>query len=239
MGKVKTWGDLLEFVCKLRLSRKAVFTQEGNLIQHFLYQRHYYGHFFREYVRSSLLCILTVRSVKNFFDLGDVIRQLAYDYPLWDGGPAKAMLSFHLDKLLEIRQYAVSRKQLILQVYTYLRDAHAKDYYHESMAGALWARIGEFSMPSLNGGGGGKPPQNGGGGGNGGGVPEVTRCGWCNQKKLHRLYHVPGQRNVCPVKALTDKTKAREAAKWVVDQKSDDPSKDLQALLNSTLATFV
>jgi hypothetical protein len=88
--------------------------------------------------------------------------------------PAKAMLSFHLDKLLEICQFAVSPKQLILQVYTYLQDAHAKDYYQESMAGALWARIGKFSMPSPNGGGGGKPPPNGGGGGNGGGVPEVT-----------------------------------------------------------------
>jgi hypothetical protein len=130
MGKVKTRGDLLEFVRKLRLSRKAAFMQEGNLIQHFLYQRHYSGHYIREYVRSSLLCILTARSFKNFFDLGGAIHQLAYDYPLWDGGPAKAMLSFHSDKLLEIRQFAVSRKQLILQVYTYLQDAHAKDYYH-------------------------------------------------------------------------------------------------------------
>jgi hypothetical protein len=94
-------------------------------------------------------------------------------------------------------------------------------------------------MPSLNGGGGGTPPPNGGGGGNGGGVPEVTCCGWYNQKELHQLLRVPGQRNVCPVKALTDKTKAREAAKWVVDQKHDDPSKDLQALLKSALAQFV
>jgi hypothetical protein len=42
---------------------------------------------------------------------------------------------FHSEKLMEIRQFAASRKQLILQIYTYLRDAQAKDFYHESMAG--------------------------------------------------------------------------------------------------------
>ena len=51
------------------------------------------------------------------------------------------MLRFHSEKLMEIRQFSVSRKQLILQMYTYLRDAQAKDFYHESMAGALWERI--------------------------------------------------------------------------------------------------
>jgi hypothetical protein len=50
----------------------------------------------------------------------------------------KAMVSFHSEKLIEILQFAVSRKQLILKIFTYLRDAQAKDSYHESMAGALW-----------------------------------------------------------------------------------------------------
>jgi hypothetical protein len=97
------------------------------------------------------------------------------------------------------------------------------------MAVAIWERIGDLSAPSPNGG-------NGGGGGNG---SDVTRCGWCNQKELHRLFNVPGQRNVCPVKDLTDKAKAKEAAKWVVEQKRVDPSKELQALLSSALAQFV
>jgi hypothetical protein len=52
-----------------------------NLIQHFLYQRHYSGTYIREYVRSGLLALITARSFRSFFDLGDAIRQLAYDYP--------------------------------------------------------------------------------------------------------------------------------------------------------------
>jgi hypothetical protein len=160
--------------------------------------------------------------------LGDAIRQLAYDHPQWEGGPARAMLKFHADKLVEIRNFAVSRKQLILQVYTYLRDAKAQDFYHESMAGAIWERLGDLSMPTPNAGGGG-----------GGGGAEVTRCGWCSQKELHRLFNLPGQRQVCPVKDLTDKAKAKEAAKWIVDQIRATPSKDIQELLASALVQFV
>ena len=110
IGKAKNREDLLEFVRKLRKSKKAAFTQEESLIQHYLYQRHYSSVFIREYVRSGLLGTITARSFKSFFDLSDAIRQLAYDHPQWEGGPAKAMLAFHSERLLEIRQFAVSRK---------------------------------------------------------------------------------------------------------------------------------
>jgi hypothetical protein len=113
LGRVKNREDLFESVKKLRKSKKAAFKQETNLVQHYLYQRHYEGPFIREYVRSSLLCLISSRTFKSFFDLGDVIRQLGYNHSHshWDGGPAKAMLSFHSERLMEIRQFAVSRKQ--------------------------------------------------------------------------------------------------------------------------------
>jgi hypothetical protein len=165
-----------------------------------------------------------MRSFRSFFDLADDIRQLAFDHLQWEGGPAKAMLSFHSDKLMEIRQHTVSRKQLILQTYTYLRDAQAKDFYHESMAGAIWERIGDLTAPSTNEGAGRGPE---------------TRCGWCSHKDLHQLFNVAGQRAVCPIKDVTPKAKAKEAAKWIVDQKRADPNKDLKALLASALTQFV
>jgi hypothetical protein len=57
-------------------------------------------------------------------------------------------------------------------------------------------------------------------------------------KELHRLANVPGQRGLCPVKDITDKVKAKEAAKWVVDQKHEDPSKDLESLCLSAKIRF-
>jgi len=225
LGKVRNREELFEFVRKLRKSKKAAFKQEGNLIQHYLYQRHYEGSYIREYVRSSLLGIISARSFKSFFDLGDAIRQLAYDHPHWEGGPARAMLRFHSEKLMEIRQFSVSRKQLILQMYTYLRDAQAKDFYHESMAGALWERIGDLShTPS---------PTNGNGG-----TTEPTRCGLCGNKDMHKLFNVLGQKTLCPVKDVP-RAKAKDAAKWIVDQKRAAPDKDIHSLLSEAKIQFV
>jgi hypothetical protein len=231
LGKMKNREDVFEFVKKLGKSKKSAFRQEGNLIQHFLYQRQYAGTYIREYSRSSLLTRLTSKSFTYFFSLGDAIRQLAYNHPNWEGGPAKAMLTFHSEKLLEIRLFAVSRKQLILQIYSYLRDAHAKDFYHESMSGALWERIGDLSMaaPGAN---------NGGGGGGNNAGDGTTRCGWCNNKDLHKLLNLPGQKSQCPFKNLTEKSKAREGAKWVVDEKRTTPAKDVQELLATALSQF-
>jgi hypothetical protein len=167
-----------------------------------------------------------MRSFKSFFDLADAIRQLAFDYGQWEGGPAKAMLSFHSEKLMEIRQeFAVSKKQLILQIYTYLRDAQAKDFYHESMAGAIWERIGSLQMAS--------PSQTGTGAGG------ESKCSWFSSKDLHKLFNVVGQRSLCPLKTLTDKSKAKEAAKSIIDQKRADSAKDTQELLAGALVQFV
>ena len=223
LGRVKNRDDLFEFVRKLRKSKKAAFRQEANLIQQFLYHRRYQGSFIREYVRSSLLCVISARTFRSFFDLGDAIRQMAFDHSNWEGGPAKAMLSFHSEKLMEIRQFAVSRKQLILQIYTYLRDAQAKDFYHESMAGAIWERIaripaGQVQALAV--------------------FVEPSRCSWCASKELHQLFKVLGQRDHCPLKALTNKAKAKEAAKWIVDQKKGDPRKEIHQLLAIALTQF-
>jgi hypothetical protein len=217
--------DLFDFVKKLRKSEKAAFKQETNLIQHFMCHRHCSGRFICEHSRSSLLSLITMRSFKSFFDLADASRQLAFDHGQWEGGPAKAMLSFHSEKLMEIRQFAVSRKQLILQVCAYLRDAQAKDFYHESMAGAIWEWIGSLQMAS--------PSQTGPGAGG------DSKCSWCSSKDLHKLFNLVGQRNVCPLKTLPDKAKAKEAAKSIVDQKRADSAKDAQELLAGALVQFV
>jgi hypothetical protein len=58
-------------------------------------------------------------------------------------------------------------------------------------------------------------------------------------KDMHKLFDVPGQRTDCPVKDLTEKSKAKEAAKWILDQKRADPNKDIQSLLSGALAQFV
>ena len=106
---------------------------------------------------------------------------------------------------MEIRQFAVSRKQLILQIYTYLRDAQAKYFYHESLAGAISDRIGDLQSATLT-----QP-------GAGNGVAAEPGCSYCLNQALHKFFNIPGQKNLCLLKTLPDK--AKEAAKWIVDQK--------------------
>jgi hypothetical protein len=113
------------------------------------------------------------------------------------------MLTFHSAELLEIC------KQLILQIYSYLKDSHAKDFHHESMLGALWEYIGDLSMTAPS-----------SGGGRGAGAGNETQCRWCNKNKdLHKLLNLAGQKNRCPLNNLTRKSKAQEGAKWVIDQR--------------------
>ena len=236
LGKIKNRDDILEFMKKLRKSRKSAFQQQDNLIEHFLYQRHYSSKFIQTYLQTSLLSRITNDSFQNFFDLADAIRQLSIDLPQWEGGPAKAMLDYHASKLWDIRQYAISRKQLILQVYTYLRDAQAKEFHHEAMVGALWERLNDLNSANFGsrvntGGGAGNPRANNG-------DNAETRCSHCMLKELHRLANVPGQRGLCPVKDIIDKAKAKEAAKWVVKQKHEDRSKDLKSLCLSARIRF-
>jgi hypothetical protein len=225
LGKVKNRKDLFNFVKKLRKSKKAAFKQEANLMQHFMHQRHCNGKFIREHSGSSLLSLITERSHRSFFDLGDAVRQLAFDFGQWEGGPAKSVLLFHSEKLMEIRQFAVSRKQLVLQIHTCLRDAQAKDFHHESMAGALWERVGSLQMVN--------PLATTPGSGS------ESKCSWCASKDLHNLFNLLGQRNLCPGKTLPDESKAKEAAKSIVDQERADPTKDMQELLAGALTQFV
>jgi hypothetical protein len=132
LGKIKNRDNVLEFMKKLRKSRKSAFKQQDNLIEHFLYRRHYSSKYIRTYLQTSLLTKLANDSFRNFFDLVDAIRRFSIDLPQWEGGPAKAMLEYHASKLWDIRQYVISQKQLILQVYTYLRDAQAKEFHYKN-----------------------------------------------------------------------------------------------------------
>ena len=226
LGRIKDRTSLFEFVKKLRKSHDAAFNQQSNLVQHFLSKRHYTEAYSEEYCRSGLLSRITSLSYTYFFALAETIRQSAHDYPSWEGGPAHAMLTVHSDKLVEIRQFAVSRKQLILQVYTYLRDSHAKSFYHESMSNALWERIGSLNGPLT-------------GFYNDGGASDDTKCGLCSNKDFHKLLQSPGQKHLCPLKPLVDKAKCREAARWILDQKRTSSTADVPALLASALVQFV
>jgi hypothetical protein len=141
-----------------------------------MFSRRYRDAEIDEYLQNGLLPRLMATAFRFYLELLSTIRQLAFDHSdLWEQGPAKAMLRFHLDKLLTICQNSLTRKALVLQTYAYLRDARVKSFYHESMTESLWDRLAtlsrrgpddsDYSGGATGGSGGG--PSGGGGGGTG------------------------------------------------------------------------
>jgi hypothetical protein len=224
LGKVKDRADLFQFAKKLDKSKKPAFKQQGNLAQHYLFQRHYSESYVNDYLRNGLLPRLVQNTFVNFAKLANDMRQLAHGHPSWESGPASAMLDHHSSKLMELRRFSITRKQLILQVYVYLRDAQSKDFYHEFMAEALWTRMGTLSSPQK-----GKGPGTEG---------VTTKCGQCGTKALHQLLDKPGQKNFCPFKEFESQAKAKEAAKWVVSQAQANPSKEVAELVAEAKEQF-
>jgi hypothetical protein len=247
MGIIKSMESLFSFVKSVGKAEKPAFEQQENAIQVFMLQRHYDDAAITEYSQNEFLPRVTQASFCYYASMLSIIRQLAFDHPdFWDQGPAKAMLDFHSDKHLQIRQNSLTQKALILQTYTYLRDASSKGFYHESMTESLWDRLSLLSSVKGNekvgrgaGGSGGSGGRGSVGttnsGGNGGGTP---RCSHCRSPKLHELAKVRPSKQVCPVKDFAAK-KAKAIAKSAVEKWETEPADGgFQVTLDEAIADY-
>jgi hypothetical protein len=224
MGVIKSMETLFSFVKSVGKAEKPAFEQQENAIQVFMLRRHYDDEAITKFSQNGFLPRLT--QAGNYGNMLSIIRQLAFDHPnFWDQGPAKAMLDFHSDELLQIWQNSLTQKALILQTYLYLRDASSKGFYHESMTESLWDRLSLLSSVKGNekvgrgaGGSGGSGGRGSVGATNGGGTGGgVLRCSHCCSPKLHELAKVRPSKQVCPVKDFAAK-KAKAIAKPAVEK---------------------
>ena len=227
MGTVKSMETLFKFVKSVGKTEKPAFEQQENAIQVFMLGRHYDDEAITEYSQNGFLPRITQASFRYYGNMLSIIRQLAFDHPnFWDQGPAKAMMEFHSDKLLQIRQNALTRKALVLQTYTYLRDAYSKSFYHESMTESLWDRLSMLSRDN----------DTGGGKGGGGGDVKTPRCSHCRTPKLHEIAKVRPSKQCCPVKDIPAK-KARGIARAAVEQWVRNPgTAGFQAILDEIIS---
>jgi hypothetical protein len=243
MGQVKTMEGLFKFVKCVSKSERPAFEQQENALQVFMLPRHYDEDTTNEYTQNGFLPRLTGASFRYYINLLSMVRQLAYDHPaFWERGPAKAMLDFHSEKLLQIRQNALTRKALVLQTYTYLRDANAKSFYHESMTESLWDRLATLVNPgagedsgSRAGGGTGTGGSVGGGSSGVVAVAKPPRCSHCRSIKLHELKQVRPAKLCCPLKDLSSK-KARDIAKKAIEAWGRDSSGTFSSTLEAVKA---
>jgi hypothetical protein len=217
MRQINSATSLFKFVKAVGKAEEPAFEQQENALQLFMFSRHYDENAINEFTIHGLLPRLTRATLKHYSSLLSTIRQLAFDHSeqAWSKGPAQAMLSFHSDKLLQVRSHALTRKALILQTYVYLRDASAKGFYHESMTESLWTRLAELSSNLTE----TKPPAGGDGNKRG-------RCSHCRNPKLHELCHAGPTKSDCPIAEVTDYSKARTIAKKALENWTASPSRE-------------
>jgi hypothetical protein len=236
MGTIKSIDTLFKFVKSVGKAEKSAFEQQENAIQVFMLSRHYDDSTISEYCQSGFLPRLTQASFRYYSSMLSMVRQLAYDHPsFWEQGPAKAMLEFHSERLLQIRQNSLTRKALVLQTYCYLRDASSKGFYHESMTESLWDRLATIAKSQSSGTTKGS---------SGGGVVKSTvvgdarapRCSHCRSAKLHELAKARPSKQMCPLKDLSVK-QAKLVAKSAVEKWEKSPSEGgFKAALDALIA---
>jgi hypothetical protein len=145
-----------------------------------MYHRHYDAEVIDDYVKHGFLSRLTQITFRNYSSLLSTLRQLAYHPKFWGEGPAQSMLTFHSDKLLQVREHALTRQAPILQTYIYLQDAKAKSFYHESMTESLQDRLADLSTKAE------EEPNTG----SGSAKKSKPRCSHRRNPKIHDISNV-------------------------------------------------
>jgi hypothetical protein len=145
LKQIRMVVSLFKFVKRVGKAETPALEQQENALQLFMYHRHSDAEVIDNYIEHGFLSRLTQSTFQNYSSLLSTIRQLAYDHPkFWGEGPAKSMLTFHSDKLVQVREHALTRQALTLQTYIYLRDAKSKSFYHESMTESLWDHLADL-----------------------------------------------------------------------------------------------
>jgi hypothetical protein len=108
---------------------------------------------------SGLLPRIVCFSLAAFTELHLNFQRLAIEYPShWDE-VGKEHVMHHARALGRIRRFALTRSQLILQVYTYLRDQKSKNFMDIKLLGALTMKWHSLALNRLPPGGGSATPQ--------------------------------------------------------------------------------
>ena len=152
-----------------------------------------------DYLQRGLLLRITRDTFRFYQELINAAREAHLD-PIagedtnWEGGRGEALIDHHSQKLLDIRTFSPDRRALILQTYTYLRDAAQNNFSTPAMSELLWAQISQLRAEMRNTTakkGGGNPPADGS-------TEPTYKCSHCRCAALHRAFKKgPGKRN-CP-----------------------------------------
>jgi hypothetical protein len=222
LSKVKTREEVGQLATDIREIRDVVFKLQKQRIRSLLRQCRYDKNEVEEYLYSGLWVRLSLETFDLNLRLLDHIDSTAREHQNWDGGLAHAMLQHHAGKLWNVRAFAEDYKYHLLGTYIYLRDAAPNKFYHTSMLEKLWKKASEPAarLQQKN---ERKPVVKG----EDLKVPK-TGCSLCNSKALHDLLKTSYGMHNCPFKDKLTRTKARTAAKEILELHKANEGLDLK-----------
>lgn len=236
--RLKDPGDTFAMITKFRSRASAAFEQQDVAFAGIMHRRNFSEKDIRRYCETGLLPRIIQLTHDFYLRLLYEIQHLDGKYPdlrkAGTASPARAMLDHHRTKLGEIRRNCLDKRQLLMQMYTYLRDSAENSFYDPTMQGAVWNRMAFISVNMDL-----RQPGTGGDGGTGGGgppnAPKRHICKHCASRMLHTWFEIEHNRTACPLRTLPTAKKAKAARLQIINAKNENESADLQELLAQAL----
>ena len=173
------------------------------------------------YLRIGLLPHIMEESLRWYQHLLAVAEQCTREG--WEH--AQVYLRYHATELGTIRRRSVSRSQLIMKVYIYLREASERNF---TTVNLLEAEMQAYRKKLLEAETSVGTPR--------GGSPQKktlpNTCGKCGSTDLHA-----GGRRKCVFQTLTD-SQALKAAQWVHTQLKQDPKAEHDTTIKAAIEEF-
>jgi hypothetical protein len=199
LDKIKTIDDLSASTEELSGQRDKVLSNMEAAMREVLFNAGWTKEDADVYCEAGLLPRIIRRSMTIYYELHIHFQTVAMMNPeAWEDC-GKMHVDHHAKQLRQIRMYAARRSQMILQTYTYLRDAKAKGFQDIKLLGAITQKLQDVAFKNLA--VTPRPPK----------APKEWHCTHC-----HSDLHEGGMKD-CSLKEF----KAKVARRLARDAKSD------------------
>lgn len=238
---IKDRTTFFELGSAVNKSKEPAFNQQDTRLRSFLSSHDYDESEIDDYLLRGLLVRITRDTFDFYVDLISAAREAHLDFNAggelqWEGGRGEALINHHSQKLLDIRTFAPDRRCLILQTYTYLRDAAKTSFETPAMSTAMWTQLAQvqtqlaslLAKPDTAKPGVKHQPAEGG-------VTESYKCSHCRCSVLHRALKTGAGRRHCPF-SKKGFVEAKTLGKAAAEKLKADPTLSPKLVLEQVLA---
>jgi hypothetical protein len=211
LDKIKTLDDLTNATEELGSHRDQVLTAMRSVIRGVLRGVHWSDEDATLYSVAGLLPRVIVNTMEWYFHMLLHFRTMSRNEDLYER-VGKVHLKFHADQLMQIRRYSISRCDMVLKIYVYMRDSASKSFSSIKLLNHLAHQVHVPAAQSLS------------------NQASDHDCDFCHGN-YHRLAPCP-LRLVVGLKAKQAQGVARSISKEI----SRDADQDIDALVKEAIA---